>query len=156
LPHQVEALVKYDYERNVNYTKQALASIEEGRNTAEGELRKEMGKAFDSNLALAKKLIGNFADDNMKAIVDGGLGDNPAFIRFMVKISKHFGEDGSFLGEAQPSLTMSPEEAKKEIAKIQGAASSDPKHPYLNKLHPEHEALTKRMAQLFQMAYPNA
>ena len=40
-----------------------------------------------------------------------------------------------------------------EIAKLQSAAKSDPRHAYVNKTHPDHAATVKRMEDLFTLAY---
>ena len=57
------------------------------------------------------------------------------------------------MGESR-AVTMTPDEAKAEIKRIQGEAASNKEHAYNNKLHPEHAAIVKRLSYLHQMAYP--
>ena len=49
---------------------------------------------------------------------------------------------------------MQPSEAKAEYDKIMREAMADPKHPYMNNLHPEHKAVVERMASLYAMMHP--
>lgn len=154
MPHQVEALYQYQHDRTRSAVEAQGTMNSEQAEIAVKDLRKEYGTAFDGNVDLAKRMIGKFADDDFNSMVDAGLGNHPAFIRFAVKVAKNFGEDGEFVGEGRPSMTMTPEEASKEIAAIKGEALKDPKHPYTNKMHPEHKAFVQKMSNLFAMAHP--
>ena len=47
-----------------------------------------------------------------------------------------------------------PQAAVSEIARIRGEALSDPRHPYNDARHPDYQAAQKRMARLYEIAYP--
>lgn len=52
------------------------------------------GDNYDSNLGIAKKVLGKFGNPGVIKALDGsGLGDNPEVIRMLVRIGKSFGED---------------------------------------------------------------
>jgi len=148
LPHQLEGL--YDWYANdmASEFNAFNESREKSRSEAEVALRNEFGKGFDAKIQLAKGVLEKFGDDNLKSLIDSGLGNDPAMIRFLVNIGSKMGEDGMFTGRQE--TTMTPEEANAEIRKIQG----DKKHPYFNKMHPEHQLAVQRMQELFAMAYP--
>ena len=156
MPHQVEALYKYHHERTQTAMKQSVAAGEGVQVATEKTLRTKYGTAFDAKLSQAKGFIQKFANDSLKAKIDGGLGNDADFIDMVIGASGHFGEDGEFLGEARVTVTMTPEEAQNEIAKIKGEASKDPKHAYINRKNPEHNAMVQKVAALHQMAYPES
>lgn len=56
-------------------------------------------------------------------------------------------------GAPAASRPQSSEEAKSEIRCLQGEAFRDPDHPLMDKLHPEHQALVKKMNALYAAAY---
>lgn len=154
MPHQVQELVKYQAGKGKSFYEQSAQQQAQFKVDSEKALRKEYGAAFDQNITLAKQVIGKFGDDNMKQMIDAGLGNHPVFVKFMVNVAKNFGEDGQFLGETQRAGTMTPQEAMAEIQKIKGEAKENPKHAYTNKMHPEHADMLKKMEALYQMAYP--
>lgn len=117
--------------------------------TAETELRKEMGTAYEANVALANKVVGKFADDSAREFLSEALGHDPRMVRMMVKIAKGMSEDT--LGEGIAEMTKTPTEAQAEIAKIR----ADKNHPYFIKENPEHESAVKYMQALYDMAHPN-
>jgi hypothetical protein len=75
-----------------------------------------------------------------------GLGNNPVLVKFFARVGHELLED-QLVGEGGD--VIGGEGAKAEIAKIMG----DPKHPYFNRSHPEHEAALKKMTGLYQIAY---
>jgi hypothetical protein len=154
MPHQVEALYKYNHERGVSYVKSSSEASTKARTDAEAGLRKEYGKAYDGNLVLAQTLIKKYGDEDTVAMIDSGMGNDPRFIKFMVNIAKQFGEDGASLAGEARTMTQTPKEAMAEIAKIRGECADNPKHPYLNKQHPEHKKMLDKMADLHKAAYP--
>jgi hypothetical protein len=62
------------------------------RAAAEG-LRKEWGGEYDGNLAAVQKLNKIFGDDEWVKYLNNGAGNEPALIKFLVKVSKQFSED---------------------------------------------------------------
>lgn len=153
LPHQVAALYKWDSERNLAFVEQHQQQLTETAQRTEADLRKKYGQAFDANIGAARNLVHKLGGQDLISVLDEtGMGNNPVFIDFAVKIAKHFGEDAStFIGETESAI-MTPTEAQAEIAKIRGNKD----HPYHahNRDNPEHDAAVERMSQLFEMAYP--
>lgn len=119
---------------------------------AETNLRKEWGKAYEEKILKAKAVLNQYADDDIRSMVEEGLGNDPRFIRFLGNIAGKLSEDA--MGGKPSGFAMSPEEAKAEIARIQGEAMSNPKHPYVNKEHPEHDMMVQKMNKLFHFANP--
>ena len=151
LPHQLTGLMQWNHERNVGHFTKSNEATTAALQKAEGELRKEYGHGYDAKLGLVQKLLARVGDEGTTELIEGGLGNDPRFIRMMAKIASHFGEDGTFLQGEAASVTMSPEEATEEIAKIQ----NDKAHPYRVANHPEHKKAVAHVAALFEMAHPN-
>ena len=76
----------------------------------------------------------------------------PALMELFANIGEHMREDG-LIGGGVSSFTMTPDQAKAEIAKMD-AAMNDAKSPAMDKLHPEHAGWVRRREQLFAAAYP--
>jgi hypothetical protein len=149
LPHQANGLFEWYLGDVSSEFNQIIESRDKSRQESEVNLRKDWGKGFDAKLAMAKGIITQFGGPELAELMnDQSFGNNPAIIKFLANIGSKMSEDGIFIGKGES--TMTPDEAKAEIAKIQG----DSKHPYFQKLHPEHELSVLRMKDLFQMAYP--
>lgn len=119
---------------------------------AETQLRKEWGKSYEEKVGKAKVVLNNFADDDIKKMVEEGLGNDPRFIRFLNNVAGKLSEDA--LGGKSSGLSMSPDEANAEIARIRGEAMTNPKHPLVNKEHPEHDMMVQKMSKLYHFANP--
>jgi hypothetical protein len=119
---------------------------------AETNLRKEWGRAYEEKILKAKAVLNQHADDDIRTMVEGGLGNDPRFIKFLSNIAGKLSEDG--IGGKAQGFAMSPEEAMSEIARIKGEAMTNPKHPYINKEHPEHDMMVEKMNKLFHFANP--
>jgi hypothetical protein len=135
----------------------AVASRAEGQAGTLTALKTEWGTAFDTNVDLAKRAMAWAGGDELKAFVNGpeALGNNAPLIKAFAKIGKAMGEtmaDG--MGAKPQGFAKSPEEAKAEIARIQGEAAGNPKHAMWDKLHPEHDALVQKLAALNAQAFP--
>jgi len=151
LPAQVEALVSFQHERNVNAYNQMNEAYNTELQQAETKLRGKLGKAFDAEMARAQGLITKFGGEEVSKLVGAsGLGRNPVYIEFMMNIAKNFGEDGELLGEPSMPHILSPEQALEEI----NAIKADKDHAWHKRDNPEHETAMKKMQHLFEMAYP--
>lgn len=149
LPHQVNILRKWQIETMGNAVKLDNESRDTEIAESETELRKEMGNAYDANLALANKVVGKYADDSAKEFLSKALGHDPRMVRMMIKIGKDMGEDT--LGEGTAIMTKTPDEAQKDISLIR----NNPKHPYNIPNHVEHQEALKQMNDLYKMGYPD-
>lgn len=152
LPKQAEGLFSWFVGANIQEYTDYMTGREQEIKVAETTLRKEWGKAYEQNIALAKKVLSAYGDKEIAALLDEGLGNDPRILRIFAKIGSKMGEDG-IIGKGG-TFMKTPEEAKAEIAKIMGEAQSDPKHPYVNKGHPEHAIMVQKMADLSALAYP--
>jgi len=152
LPHQYQALMKYDFEKNSALGQQAEAAQDEQLKTTETVLRKKLGKAYDGKLVKAQGLITKFGGEGGVAtkIANSGLGRDPEFIEFLMDVASNFGEGGELVGESVNASILSPEQAGKRIKQIQG----DKDHPFHKRDHPEHKEAMTEMTGLFQMANP--
>jgi len=118
------------------------------RGQSEKELRTEWGSAYNEKVAQANSLIAKFGNDEIAQEVEGKLGNNPAFIKFLANIASNLGED-VIEGKGR-SVMMTPEEAKKEITKIK----ADGSHPFNDQFHPENATSKQDMDRLYKLAYP--
>ena len=116
-----------------------------------GNLRNEWGKAFDSNLKIAKLALDKFGDPQLTKLLEStGLGNNSAMIKAFKKVGEILGED-SIIGEGgSPDQVFEPSVAKQKYAAILG----DMTHPYNIKDHVNHGIAVKEVQGLFQQAYP--
>jgi hypothetical protein len=129
-------------------TEQTNASLQQYREAAEGELKKEWGMAYDSKVKDAQSLVTSFADEKDLGVLKQ-IGNNPAVVRFLAKIAGVMGEDTIRPGGSPRGDFLTPQAAQSEISKVMG----DSKHPYFHRNHPEHKLAVDRMAQLELMAY---
>ncbi len=154
LPFQVEGLYKWYSEATAADYTNLVNERTEARTNAETALRTAWGKAYDANAALAGKVWQANADDDFKAFMDEtGLGNDPRFMKFMVTMSKKFGEDT--LGGGDGTGTKTPDEAIREINRIKTDKAHPLYAPYFDKQHPDSEHARKIMADLYEQAYPN-
>ena len=141
--NEANEFTKYHQERDLN------------RTTAENALRKAWGKAFEQNYAIAEQAVIKYGTEGfIEKLKATGLNNDPDMIQFIASMAKNMSED-TITGKP-PGLTLSPEEAKTEIAKIQAEAMKDKNHPMNNKRHPEYEYFLNKWKSLHQMAYPEA
>lgn len=114
---------------------------------AEAALKKEWGQAYDQKLELAQTAVRAFAgEDEIKAIEEEGLGNDPRVIKLFANIGSAISED-KLKGVYQVST---PVEVQSEINKVLG----DPEHPYHQKKHPEHASAVNAMQELYKQVYP--
>ena len=88
---QTNALIAWKAELD----KQGHEQYKQGAQEAGEALKKEWGNNYDNKIAVAQRVVKDYAD---KAVVDflesSKLGNNPAFIKFMYDIGSHLVEDG--------------------------------------------------------------
>jgi hypothetical protein len=149
LPKQFAGIYKWFMGEQIAQFNDHINSIKTSKESATTALRTEYGAAFDQNVALGEKVLNSFAPpETIDAIKSKGLNNDPAFIKFLVGVGKVLSED-QLVGKPR-QLTMSPEEARAEINKMEG----DLKGPLHNAQHPEHEAMMSKREQLYRLAYP--
>jgi hypothetical protein len=130
------------------------AAETESADEPEVDLRQLWGRQYDRNMAAARRAYGAFLGDEkpFQEIADG-IGEE-ALMDLLAKVGRATAEDSiTARADAHGNGPRSAGEALSEIARLQQAAKADPKHPYVNKTHPEHKATVKRMEDLFAVAY---
>jgi hypothetical protein len=64
------------------------------------------------------------------------------------------GED-RILGAGGLGGRLAPADAEAEIRRIRGEAMTNPRHPLIDKTHPDHARLVREMEGLYGAAYPS-
>lgn len=115
-------------------------------------LRAKWGTAYDAKM----QKIANVVPKDIAEMVLGAAKSDLRAMEWLDKIAEHFGEDGAPIdgGGGGAPMSLTPDDAKREIDKIRYEAGKDPKHPYNDAAHPEHDALIKKLQGLYAMAYP--
>lgn len=142
---QFDSMFKAYKETTNNRLNQEVESINKMRENTETELRKEWGAAYDGKVQNAQKVVEKFFKDNGIRKEFSILANDKGFIKALSQIADQLGED-AIVGRAK--LTMTPDEAQAEVAKMLG----DRKSPFFNDLHPEHQAYKDRYNALVEMA----
>jgi hypothetical protein len=116
-------------------------------------LRKEFGSAYDQRVGLAKKTFETFAASGEREEFDKRYGNDPLIIRMFSRMGERLLEDRSIDGTGgRGSLTLTPEEARMEIAKIR----ADANHPYNNRKFDgtkERTEAVEHMNRLYEYTY---
>ena len=139
------------------------ASAAKFADQAEGELRRDWGKAYDANVEFANRAIRSAFGDDLPAmkhvrLADGTyLLDNPKIAKAFARLGESLGEDSDLAGArgngGGGGMIRTPSQAKTEIDRIRAEAVVDPKHPYVNRSHPEFKAMQQRMNELHSLAF---
>jgi hypothetical protein len=117
------------------------------------EVKKEFGKAYDERVDLARRAVDTYGDAQLKEWLDSsGMGNNPMMLRMFSKMGEGLAE-GKSDNSGQRSFTMTPEQAKQEIARYN--RDSDFMTAYSSGDHQGHAAAVERMDSLFKLAYPD-
>ena len=154
MPGQVQGLIDFIAAHRVAETKAALQTMQSHMAQAEETLRGEWGGNYEKQLSLAARAAKRFGgEDLIGALNESGFGNNPHLVRAFAKIAGLVAED-TMKSDGSPTRP-STDAALAEIARIQGEALKDPKHPWINAQHPEHETLLERMRVLFAAAHPS-
>jgi hypothetical protein len=154
LPKQGKALVEWFSELNKKTWEGINKEQETAAATALQGLKTEWGQAYDQNIVFAQAALKEFAptkemQDHLRGM---GIGRDPQMLKFLTAVGKTLAEDkikGLNLGGG--GAVRTPAEALAAIKEIQ----MNPKHPYSDVNHPEHQKAKKEVTALFEMAYPN-
>ncbi len=152
LPHQLNGLFEHfmggEFAKFTRHNEDTKTAIATGRT----ELMGRWGKAFVEREKIAETFINTHASDKaIQKLKEGGLTNDPDIIEFLYNAGSKMSES-ALGGKPEGGLTKTPEEAKREIAKIMG----DKTHAYhADKTHPEHDLAVQKMADLHEQAYPN-
>jgi len=105
---QFDRLVQFDLKRTDSARNQSLEQINQGLDA----LKTEWGENWDQNLQAAKKVVNDFADDELKQTLksDPMLGNHPGLLRFLSSIGQSLSED-SYAGPGQGGGSKGPRDA---------------------------------------------
>jgi hypothetical protein len=119
--------------------------------TLDQALRQKWGGQYDAMVASGRRAVRAFAPPETLGQLEQAIG-GPALMELFANIGERMREDG-LIGGGAASFSLTPEQAKAEIAKMD-SAMNDPKSPAMDKLHPEHASWMRRREHLFAAAYP--
>ena len=157
---QMRFALRAHHDHAIQMLEQREAQEAETASKVETTFRQQMGdKAFDKMVedsraarALLADALGYGDDDFKTELVDSGLYKNPILVQGLAKMLPLLSEDGALTsGGAGPGAINTPAKAAEEIRRIRAEADGDLKHAYNNHSHPEHDALHKRVAQLYEI-----
>jgi hypothetical protein len=150
---QAENIFSWYNTENVSARANVEKAIEERKANAEEQLHKEYGNAYDERVTLAQRVVKEFGgEDGLQLLDDTGLGNDPRVIKMFANIGLNMSEDSLSVGDGQSSFTMTPDEAKREIATLQ--RDNQFMLSYGNSASPTHDEAVVRMAKLFEYAHP--
>lgn len=146
-PVQVNELRKTAAEHRLGEISGLATTSAAALTSAQAEMKKEFGAAYDVNILRASKAAEHFG---LSAILnESGLGNHPEFIKAFAKIGLALGEDVIKTGQGAGG-GMTPEEAKAEANKVMATEE------YRSRTHPMHDEAVKKVAALFELQYPTA
>lgn len=149
---QVDELAAWQFEQGSSTQQQTEQQSEQAFTEAMNGLKSEWGNAFEQNANIAIRAAGEFLGDQDKAFLDSAkvdgvsLGDHPAFLKLFSNVGKQMME-GSKLEGLGSEVVKTPDEIAEERNTLMA-------HPaYLDKSHPEHNQVVKKIQNMFQQQY---
>ena len=148
-PQQAAVIHDGYVERMGNAFAESATEKQVRQDTEVGELKKELGSAFEERVVGAKSVVTEYGGDDVKTVLrDAGLDSNPALVRMFSQIRMALGVGPQFKdGEQSGRFGTTPEMAQEEIAKIRANPG------LLDQTHAEHRVLNARLTQLNQLAH---
>tara|TARA_R100000315_G_C5216802_1_gene129633 strand:+ start:433 stop:1257 length:825 start_codon:yes stop_codon:yes gene_type:complete len=147
---QVNALMDFQLGQIDNELQLQGSNLSVQKEEVEASLKKEWGFDYDKNLRAAQRALQVYGDDEVRALMDTEVGNNPAVIKLFARLGKDVTEDMA-QNTQNNGLNVSPLDAKQEIQKIM----DDPKHPYFDAGHRDHKAAVEQMRQLHEKVFGN-
>ena len=151
--HQAKGL--HDY--LISNISEAEADLQKTAEANFNELKADWGAKYDHNVKQAQNMA-NVLNDKMPGLLDyfdqqQAQGNDAMMVKLMYEFSQLAGESGAI--QLEPTAVMSPDEARMQIAEMRRAAEADKNHPLYNDMHPDHQAMNKRMRELYSFANPS-
>lgn len=120
---------------------------------AEASLKKEFGSMYQANIEIAQSTLKKLAsEDMMKKLDSSGFGNDPDFVRMLVKVGKGMMEDHASSGGGQPLNLSEATAAAMKIKELIGDQAFQKRLG--NKYEIGHKEAVAMWAQLHSMAYP--
>ena len=124
----------------------------QGMKSAEETLKKEWGNNYDTKVSVAQRIVKEYADEQtVKFLEKSGLGNNPAFIKFMYEIGNFLVEDGEPPKGGGDDSANTVEAAKKKRDALLG----DPvfSKRYFNQREPGHKEAVEEIFELNKVVF---
>ena len=120
--------------------------------TNEASIKEKWGQDFDNRLTAAKLVVRSYAEkmpDEVKALVNSPLGNNPALLQILADFGKSLHETQALTGSEGLKFGTTPQEALEKISEIQ----SNRGHAFHNAKDPGHNVAVEKMHRLYEAAY---
>jgi len=150
---QAEALAEFDFSSTQESMENLNKTFEQSTQEALDGLKKEWGNAYDQNVEIYKRAVGEFADEStmdfLKNTLVGNvaLGDHPAIVKLMSSIGKGMMESGKLEGKGA-EMALTPAQLQDKQAQLMANPA------YTNRNHPEHKAINRQVQELFKLQFP--
>ena len=116
-------------------------------------LKTDWGVNYDNNVKTAQLALRQLGDEAlMKTIDESGLGNNPAFIKFMHAVGVKLLDDEAIGGDGGGAFGGTPMAAQQEIERLK--IDMEFQTALNTAAHPGHKAAVDRWENLFRQAYP--
>jgi len=148
---QVKALIDYQVNEMNNAAEMEQSELSVNREQVEQSLKQEWGFDYDKNLRAAQRAIDVYGDDDLKQLLNGPAGNDPAIVKLFARLGGEVTEEMA-KNTQNNKLSVSPLDAKQEIEQIM----TDTKGPYFDASHKDHLATVERMRQLHEKAFGNS
>ena len=145
LPKQFQQLINAFSEINSGVMEEYQKELMQKMESAQAELKREWGPAYDKQVKLAQSAIREFGSEAaLNELNQSGLANSPEILKMLAKAGSLIGED-KVSGEGNNSLEVTREEAQNEIAQIM----NNPERPYWKgPTHPGYEKDKSRLLYL--------
>ena len=152
-PTQAQGLLNWYNEQMGGQVEVDSGQVDQIRENATMELKREYGPAFDDRISNASAVLQEFGQADLADVqlADGSaLGDHPEMVRMMVNVSQFIsgkiGEDT--LEGMKSSGAMTPNDIEARIGEVIGKPGEG---PYWERRHPGHEAAKAEVTRLMHM-----
>lgn len=141
-PDQLSAIVAEMEGNNESIVNTYLEEQKQEKITTSEALKKEWGGDYQRNLLQAQRVIKHFGgDETLKAVLESPLANDGQFLRLMANIGGKLVKEDTFSQDIVSHFGISREEASRKMNEIYG----NPKHPYFDSQHAQHNDAVKQM-----------
>lgn len=146
LPKQAESLLNWYGELSAKRQQEHLTQLKAAQDQDWDLLRKEWGDGLERKAAMARAAVKEYGGDEMSDwLKQTGLDRHPQMLRFMSKMGEQLSEDTIPQGKGS-GWGQTPDEIQQKINTIH----ADRKHPYWDKMHPNHQSAVKEMEDFYK------
>lgn len=122
------------------------------RATAENELKRDLGAAYDGHVAVAKAALETYADPKfIEFLESSGYGNHPEIVRIFGKIGRETLGEEKLKGLNKGDVGLTPAELDAQIAEHRSKYNE----ALYNKMHPDHQVATDKLTELMKRKFPD-